>query len=82
MLAYCSMIIDEGVYITVPLTSIILKLQVGMKLIWSSKSQKCIGHAMTHDELATLCDVYTVLKPDYMKDKHPSKPVVMSLGYQ
>ncbi len=38
---------------------------VGMKLIWSSKNNKFIGHAMTHDELASLTDVYTVLQPDY-----------------
>ena len=36
-----------------------------MKLVWSSKSNKFIGHAMTHEELSSLCDVYSVLKPDY-----------------
>ena len=38
-----------------------------MKLLWSSKSQKFIGHSMTHDELASLCVVYAVLQPDYRK---------------
>jgi hypothetical protein len=42
-------------------------IQVGMKLLWSSKSQKFIGHSMPHDELASLCDVYDVLQPDYRK---------------
>ncbi len=36
-----------------------------MKLLWSSKTQKFIGHAMSHDEMATLCDVYKTLSPDY-----------------
>ena len=38
-----------------------------MKLLWSSRSQKFIGHSMTHDELASLCDVYAVLQPEYSK---------------
>lgn len=38
---------------------------MGLKLLWSSRSQKFIGHAMTHDELASLCDVYTTLSPDH-----------------
>lgn len=38
-----------------------------MKLIWNSKSNKFIGHSMTHEELESLCDVDTVLKPDYRK---------------
>jgi hypothetical protein len=42
-------------------------LQVGMKLLWSSRNQKFIGHAMTHDELASLSDVYVTLSPDYRK---------------
>ncbi len=42
-----------------------------MKLIWSSKNNKFIGHAMTHDELASLTDVYTVLKPDYRQRQTP-----------
>ena len=29
-----------------------------MKLLWSSRSQKFIGHAMTHEELTTLGDIY------------------------
>ena len=36
-----------------------------MKLLWSSRNQKFIGHAMTHDELTSLCDVYKTLSPDY-----------------
>lgn len=44
-------------------------LQVGLKLLWSSRSQKFIGHAMTFDELSSLCDVYNTLKPDYRKRK-------------
>ena len=41
--------------------------QVGMKLLWSSRNQRFIGHAMTHDELLSLCDVYATLAPDYRK---------------
>ena len=44
-------------------------IQVGMKLLRSSRSQKFIGHSMTHDELASLCDVYAVLQPDYRKQQ-------------
>ena len=33
-------------------------LQVGMKLLWSSRNQKFI-------ELTSLCDVYKTLSPDY-----------------
>ena len=36
-----------------------------MKLIWSSRDQKSVGHAMTHDEMSTLCDVYQTLHPDF-----------------
>ncbi len=39
--------------------------QVGVKLLWSSRNQRFIGHAMSHDEMATLCDVYKTLCPDY-----------------
>ena len=42
---------------------------MGVKLLWSSHSQKFIGHAMTHDELSSLCDVYATLKPDYRKQQ-------------
>lgn len=38
-----------------------------MKLLWSSRNQKFIGHAMTHDELSSLSDVYATLQPDYRK---------------
>ena len=43
----------------------LLCTQVGMKLLWSSRNQKFIGHAMSHDELLSLCDVYKTLSPDY-----------------
>ena len=36
-----------------------------MRLVWSSRSQKFTGHAMTHEELTTLCDVYQTLKSDF-----------------
>ena len=36
-----------------------------MKLLWSSRNQKFIGHAMSHDELTSLCDVYKTFSPDY-----------------
>ena len=36
-----------------------------MKLLWSSRNQKFIGHVMSHDELSSLCDVYKTLSPDY-----------------
>ena len=29
-----------------------------MKLLWSSRNQKFFGHAMSNDELLSLCDVY------------------------
>jgi hypothetical protein len=38
-----------------------------MKLLWSSRNQKFIGHAMSYDELASLSDVYATLSPDYRK---------------
>ena len=44
-------------------------MQAGVKLLWSSRSQKFIGHAMTQEELASLCDVYTTLRPDYRKQQ-------------
>ena len=40
-------------------------LQVGVRLIWSSKSQKFIGHSMNHEELTTLCDVYMTIDHDF-----------------
>lgn len=40
-----------------------------MKLIWSSRDQKFVGHAMTHDEMSTLCDVYQTLHPDFREKK-------------
>ena len=40
---------------------------VGAKLLWSSPSQKFIGHAMLHNELTSLCYVYSTLSPDYRK---------------
>lgn len=36
-----------------------------MKLLWSSRSQKVVGHAMTHDEMTSLCDVHRTLQPDF-----------------
>ena len=36
-----------------------------MMLLWSSRNQNSIGHAMSHDELTSLCDVYKTLSPDY-----------------
>lgn len=36
-----------------------------MRLVWSSRSQKFTGHAMTHKELSILCDVYQTLSPDF-----------------
>ena len=42
-----------------------LLIQVWMKLLWSSRNQKFIGHAMSQDELTSLCDVYKTLSPDY-----------------
>ena len=40
-------------------------LKVGMKLLWNSRNQKFVGHAMTHDEMTTLCDVYQTLQPSF-----------------
>ena len=39
--------------------------RVGVKLMWSSRYQKIIGHAMSPDEMASLCDVYKALSVDY-----------------
>ena len=36
-----------------------------MKLLWNSRNQKFVGHAMTHDEMTTLCDVYQTLQPSF-----------------
>ena len=38
-----------------------------MRILWSSGSQKFIGHTMSYDELASLCDVYTSLDPDFRR---------------
>ena len=35
--------------------------------MWSSKSQKFIGHALSHHELSSLCDVYSSLSDDFCK---------------
>lgn len=40
-------------------------ISVGMQLVWSSGSQRFSGHAMTHEELTTLCDVYQTLNSDF-----------------
>ena len=42
-----------------------LLLQVGLRLIWSSRSQKFTGTCMNPDDLSTLCDVYQTLSPDF-----------------
>ena len=36
-----------------------------MKLLWNSRNQKFVGHAMTCDEITTLCDVYQMLQPSF-----------------
>ena len=36
-----------------------------MRLVWSSRSQKFTGHAMSHEQLTTLCDVYQTLSSDF-----------------
>ena len=36
-----------------------------MKPLWSSCDHKFIGHAMSHDEMSTLCDIYQMLHPDF-----------------
>ena len=44
-------------------------LKVGMKLLWNSRNQKFVGHAMTHDEMTTLCDVYRTLQPSFRQKR-------------
>jgi len=43
--------------------------KVGMKLLWSSRNQKFVGHAMTHEEMTTLCDVYRSLQPGFRQKR-------------
>ena len=33
--------------------------------LWNSRNQKFVGHAMTHDEMIILCDVYRTLQPSF-----------------
>jgi len=40
-----------------------------MKLLWSSRSQKFIDHAMTDEELTTLCDVYRSLQSGFRQKR-------------
>ena len=40
-------------------------VQVGLRLVWSSRNQKFTGLCMTHNELSTLCDVYQTLSPNF-----------------
>ena len=47
----------------------ICDFQVGMKLLWSSRDQKFVGHAMSAEEMSTLCDVYRTLSPDFQQRK-------------
>ena len=35
--------------------------QVAAKLAWNSRDHKFIGHVMTEEEMASLCDVYQTL---------------------
>lgn len=44
---------------------LIWTLQVGMKLLWSSRDQRFVGHAMTHEDMTSLCDAYRTLHPDF-----------------
>ena len=68
-----SLIIDEvkvvciHVHVSVQCTRWNVAIQVRMKLVWSSRNQKFIGHAMSHEELTSLCDVYKTLSPDYRR---------------
>ena len=40
-----------------------------MHLLWSSRNKKFISHAMTHEEMSTLCDVYQTLASDWLQEK-------------
>ena len=40
-----------------------------MKLLWNSRDQKFAGHAMTHEEMSSLCDVYQSLQSDFRQKK-------------
>lgn len=44
-------------------------VQVGLRQVWSSRNQQFSGLCMTHNELATLCDVYQTLSPDYRQSQ-------------
>ncbi len=36
-----------------------------MKLLWSSRNQKFVGHAMSHDKLSSLSGVYKTISEGY-----------------
>jgi len=40
-----------------------------MKLLWNSRNQKFVGHAMNHEEMATLCDIYRTLQPGFRQKR-------------
>ena len=40
-----------------------------MKILWNSRDQQFVGHAMSAEEMSTLCDVYRMLSPDFRKKK-------------
>jgi len=39
----------------------VAQLQVATKLAWNSRDHKFIGHVMTEEEMASLCDIYQTL---------------------
>ncbi len=41
------------------------EVKVVCRLMWNSRSHQLVGLAMTHEELASLTDVYQLLDPDY-----------------
>ena len=40
-----------------------------MKILWSSRNQKFVGHAMSAEEMSSLCDVYRTLSPYFRQRK-------------
>ena len=67
---WCCCLDSTGYYVQPPYGSLEClhtcnDMQVGLRLVWSSRNQKFTGLCMTHNELSTLCDVYQTLSPEF-----------------
>ena len=45
------------------------EVKVAAKLHWNSRDDSIVGHSMTPDEMATLCDLFSVLNDDPQTSK-------------